>query len=111
MKLSALSLLSIAALGACANLSADDAYENDLVASGREIAMRQCSSCHAIYRGSPGPMPAAPALEGLLQRYNSSMLTDHLIEGIRVGHDEMPVFDFDVRTTDALIAYLKWLDS
>jgi hypothetical protein len=56
-------------------------------------------------------MPAAPAFEGLLQRYNSSMLTDHLIEGIRVGHDEMPVFDFDVRTTDALIAYLKWLDS
>jgi hypothetical protein len=26
---------------------------------------------------------------------------------MRIGHDEMPLFDFNVRAADALIAYIK----
>ena len=36
-------------------------------------------------------------------------LANDLITGIRVGHQDMPEFDFDVRTADALIAYLQSL--
>jgi mono/diheme cytochrome c family protein len=33
-------------------------------------------------------------------------LAYRLIDGMRVGHDEMPRFDFDIRAADALVAYL-----
>ena len=45
----------------------------------------------------------------LLQRYDADMLASDLIEGIRVGHDEMPDFDLQVIEADALVAYLKSL--
>lgn len=30
-----------------------------------------------------------------------------LIDVVRMGHDNMPLFDFDVRSADQLIAYIK----
>jgi hypothetical protein len=57
------------------------------------------------------PQPEAPAFRGLLGRYDPDMLANHLIEGVRVGHDGMPRMDLDVLSADALIAYLKWLDN
>jgi len=46
----------------------------------------------------------------LLARYEPDMLANDFIEGVRVGHDEMPFFDFDIAAADALIAYLKSID-
>ncbi len=46
----------------------------------------------------------------LIDRYDPEMLTEDLIEGIRVGHDGMPNFDMSVLEADALVAYLKSLD-
>ena len=34
-------------------------------------------------------------------------LAYRFIDAMRVGHDEMPRFDFDIRAADALIAYLE----
>jgi mono/diheme cytochrome c family protein len=45
----------------------------------------------------------------LLKRYDAEMLASDLIDGIRVGHDEMPEFDLQVIEADALVAYLKSL--
>jgi hypothetical protein len=45
----------------------------------------------------------------MLARYQADALANDLITGIRVGHQDMPAFDFDVRTADALIAYLQFL--
>jgi hypothetical protein len=33
-----------------------------------------------------------------------------LIDGMRLGHDNMPLFDFDVRSADALMAYISTLN-
>jgi cytochrome c len=78
-----------------------------LAADGRQIAVRECSSCHAIDDQRVSPRPEAPPMLSLLWRYDPDMLAEDLIEGIRVGHDDMPHFDFDVRAADALVAYLK----
>jgi cytochrome c len=81
------------------------------IAAGRQIAVRDCSSCHALDADSTSPRPSAPPLKKALWRYNEDALATHLIEAIRVGHGDMPVFDFSVIGADALIAYLRSIRS
>lgn len=90
------------------NAGADGAGSD--VETGREVAVGSCASCHAIDQDMISPREGAPPMRTLLERYDPDMLADDLIEGIRVGHDDMPHFDFDVRSADALIAYLKSID-
>ena len=90
----------------------EDAVSDDteLATRGRQIAVDSCSSCHAIDDERASPRPGAPPLLSILNRYDGNRLANDLIEGVRVGHDEMPQFDFDVRSADALVAYLKSID-
>ncbi|RYZ13513.1 MAG: c-type cytochrome [Alphaproteobacteria bacterium] len=81
-----------------------------LVEAGRELAVRECASCHAIDQEMISPRPGVPPMRTLLSRYEPDMLANDFIEGVRVGHDEMPFFDFDIAAADALIAYLKSID-
>lgn len=76
------------------------------VVGGREIAERECAACHAIDRTSASPKAGAPPLRDVLGLYEADNLAYRFIEGMRVGHDDMPLFDFDVRTADTLIAYI-----
>jgi mono/diheme cytochrome c family protein len=80
-----------------------------LVSTGRDVALLRCSQCHALDGISHSPNPSAPPMAKLLERYNADMLASDLIDGIRVGHDEMPEFDLQVIEADALVAYLKSL--
>jgi mono/diheme cytochrome c family protein len=73
---------------------------------GRQIAERECSSCHAVDRTSRSPKAGAPPLREVLGLYEADNLAYRFIEGMRVGHDDMPLFDFDIRTADVLIAYI-----
>jgi hypothetical protein len=82
-------------------------YPEDFAAAGRKIALGQCASCHAIDQQSVSPDPEAPPMNTLLSRYDADRLADNLIAGNRVGHDQMPRFDFNVIAADSLIAYLE----
>lgn len=86
-----------------------DALDPALVSTGRDVAVLRCSQCHALDGISHSPNPAAPPMAKLLERYDADMLASDFIEGIRVGHDEMPDFDLQVIEADALVAYLKSL--
>ncbi len=76
------------------------------IAAGREIAERECAQCHAIGRTGRSPNPEAPPLRNVLAVNDADRLAYRFIEAMRVGHDEMPLFDFDVQAADALIAYI-----
>lgn len=76
------------------------------IAAGRQIAERECAQCHAIDQTSQSPNEAAPPLRDVLAINDADNLAYRFIEAMRVGHDEMPLFDFDVRSADALIAYI-----
>jgi mono/diheme cytochrome c family protein len=82
----------------------------DMVTTGRNIAVQQCSTCHGIDAEMTSPRREAPPLLSVLRRYDPDMLANDLIEGVRVGHDDMPRFDFDIKAADALIAYLKSIE-
>lgn len=104
-------ILVCAALASCAGGSATGPMAADAAQAsvGRDIVVRQCASCHAIDQQTVSPNAEAPAMKTLLSRYNQDALANDLIEGIRLGHDDMPLFDFNVIGADALIAYLRSL--
>ena len=83
----------------------------DQAAAGWRIAKDRCSSCHAIDAVLPSPRSDAPPLRQVLDIYPEDMLAERLIEGMRIGHDDMPRFDFNVIAADALVAYLKSIRS
>jgi mono/diheme cytochrome c family protein len=85
-------------------------YPDNFAAAGRQLAVEQCSSCHAIDHESASPNRDAPPMNTLVSRYNPDSLADDLIEGVRVGHGDMPLFDFNVIAADSLIAYLETID-
>jgi mono/diheme cytochrome c family protein len=83
----------------------------DQVATGKIIAQRECVSCHAIDLHSSSRNASAPPLREVLAFNDTEFLAYRFIESMRIGHDEMPLFDFDVRSADALIAYIKSISS
>jgi len=97
-------LLAIGALAlsaGCAGWSGPDA------ADGRALAESQCSACHAIGAAGASPRPDAPPLRTVLARYPAEPLADAFMEGLKVGHPDMPAFALTPIEADSLIAYLK----
>jgi mono/diheme cytochrome c family protein len=103
--------LAIAALtlvlAACQHSEAQVPASADMIADGRAVAESQCGRCHALDRGLSSPRPDAPPFSVIAQRYKFPVLEEELIEGVKLGHPDMPQFQFPPRGVDALIAYLR----
>jgi mono/diheme cytochrome c family protein len=113
-RFSSFALMTLLLAGGCAGPGErpswqDEALDPALVSTGRDVAVLRCSQCHALDSISQSPNPSAPPMARLLERYDAGILASDLIDGIRVGHDEMPEFDLQVIEADALVAYLKSL--
>ena len=80
------------------------------IAEGRRIAQSKCASCHSIDQSSVSPNPGAPAFRDFVFLNEPDWVAYRLIDGMRLGHDSMPLFDFDVRSADALMAYISTLN-
>lgn len=76
------------------------------VEEGRDIAVSMCGGCHAVDDADQSPRPDAPPLKSILAGYDPDALSDDLINGVKMGHQDMPEFDFNVIATDALVTYL-----
>jgi mono/diheme cytochrome c family protein len=85
-------------------------YPENFARAGRQLAMENCASCHAIDDVGVSPNPAAPPMNRLLSNYNADALANDLVAGVWVGHAGMPVFDFNVIAADSLIAYLETIN-
>lgn len=81
------------------------------VAFGQIIAERDCSSCHAIGREGDSPFEGAPRWRDLHNRFDVADLGESLAEGISVGHEAMPTRAYEPADVQALIAYLKSLET
>lgn len=77
---------------------------------GLVFARANCARCHAIGRIGDSPLPIAPPLRTLHQRYPVEELAEALAEGIVTGHPSMPEFQLDGAQIDDLLAYLKTLE-
>lgn len=103
----ALVILTLLALGACASNAASSVPDQDaLIADGRDIAVAECSSCHAVGLDGASPRADAPPFRTVLSNYRADVLEEELIAGIQVTHP-MPEFQLNPQGTDALIAYIR----
>lgn len=109
MRLSAF-LVFIAVLAAHRGAPALAGMDIDLAKSGRQLAEQQCGVCHAISPGTASPNAAAPPFAEVVQLYPPESLEEALAEGIMVGHEEMPAFEFTPDQVEQLIAFLKTLE-
>jgi mono/diheme cytochrome c family protein len=101
------SILALALAGCAAPPSPGQVELQGQVADGRAIAQRECATCHALDQSTASPRADAPPMRDLLARYDRDVLANDLIEGIKLGHQDMPQFDFNVIAADALVAYLR----
>jgi cytochrome c len=77
------------------------------VTRGRDLASKNCQSCHAIGTRGTSPNPAAPKFRHLSRKYPIDSLAESFAEGAMVGHSVMPDFEFAPENVEALMAYLK----
>lgn len=102
--------LALAAIVAGCASDAQLAERDALAAEGRAIAEAQCSSCHAVGTYGQSAAAGAPPFRHVLEGYSGESLTTDLVEGIRVAH-AMPTFQFDPKGADALVAYLRTIQT
>jgi cytochrome c len=74
--------------------------------AGLRIAESECSSCHAIGISGDSPVLAAPPFRNFRSKWPNTPLSEAIIEGVSVGHGEMPEFMFDPNEMMSLIAYV-----
>jgi mono/diheme cytochrome c family protein len=77
------------------------------LAAGQDLVRRNCGMCHAIGRDGQSPNPQAPLFRELHRRYSVDDLAEALAEGIITGHPAMPEFRFEPSELNAIIRYLK----
>ncbi len=87
------------------------AMADELIEFGREIAQVNCASCHAISTDDASQHPEAPPLRELSARYPLDALAEAFVQGIYVGHPDMPEFEATVELVDALLAYLDTIQN
>lgn len=81
--------------------------ESARIARGRQIAVSNCSSCHAIGRSGESRHPMSPPFRYLSQNYRVNELEEAFAEGVLVGHPDMPEFTLSPEDIDALLSYIQ----
>jgi len=100
-------------LGLCALIAllipahADEAQ----VALGLKMVTLYCTDCHAIGKTGDSRFAPAPPFRELHDRYDVELLSEALVEGLVTAHPEMPEFEFDPDQAEAIIQYIKTLES
>lgn len=99
----------LAAFVACAPVmvQAAQAAPPEAVARGHDLVRRNCGVCHAIGTKDASPNRLAPPFRTLHERYPIDDLAEALAEGILTGHPQMPEFSFPPEEVNAIIEYLK----
>ena len=99
---------SIIGLAACQESSVQSAeFDPAFIQIGQDIVKTQCTACHSVDSSKDSPRPDAPSLSTVLSLYNSEALADDFREHLHVGHPDMPDYDFTVKETEGLLAYLS----
>jgi len=100
-------VLASAVLAACQSISPPSPPR---IQSPRKLVEQKCSTCHAIDLVDTSPNPHAPPLRDLFRRYPVDSLGAALLNGLKVGHYDMPRFTLDPGEMDAILSYLRSLD-
>lgn len=73
---------------------------------GQELAQLLCQRCHAIAGPGPGPEEKSPPFSTLMAKLTLEGVADQLLEGLPMGHDPMPKWQFSERQVEDLLFYI-----
>jgi mono/diheme cytochrome c family protein len=102
-------LIGASSLAACQQTQvrqSDSQIDSTYLELGEEIARKNCASCHSIDVSGASPRPDAQPLRSVFVRRSAESLADDFREHIHVGHADMPDYDFTVKETEGMLAYL-----
>ena len=74
--------------------------------AGKLLVEANCARCHAIGREDFSRHPEAPPFRNLADRYPLDALEEAFIEGISVGHPDMPEFIASPGQIEPIIDYI-----
>jgi mono/diheme cytochrome c family protein len=94
---------------AALSLSLPARAEDVSLSAGRQLAMARCSRCHAVGRTGDSPNPRSPRFRELGARFPFDGLREALMQGMIVGHPEMPIVHLSEVESGDLVAYLRSL--
>ncbi len=79
------------------------------VALGKALVETNCARCHAVGADDASTHPEAPPFRDLQKRYPLDALEEAFVEGIAVGHPDMPLFIASPEQIEAIIDYIGTL--
>jgi mono/diheme cytochrome c family protein len=100
--------LTVAGL-AVLSLSPPARAEDVSLKAGRQLAVSRCGRCHAVYPTGDSPNPRSPRFRDLGADFPFDGLRVALVQGMIVGHPEMPIQHLTEVESGDLIAYVKSL--
>ena len=74
---------------------------------GKELAQLLCVRCHAIDGPGPGKEEKSPPFSSLVERLTMEGVADQLLEGLPLGHDPMPKWQFSEQQAEDLLLYIE----
>lgn len=78
-----------------------------MISDGLAIVEENCTGCHAIGMSDESPRTDAPPLRTVFADLDPEAIAADFREGIHVGANDMPDFDFGPIGTEAVIEYVK----
>lgn len=74
---------------------------------GKELAQLLCKRCHAIEGPGPGTEEKSPPFSTLVPNLTLEGVADQLLEGLPLGHDPMPKWEFSEQQAIDLLLYIE----
>ena len=84
--------------------------EDPAIAYGKALVEANCAVCHGIAAADESHHPDAPPFRELWERYPIDALEESFVEGIVVGHPDMPQFTATPEQIGAILDYIASLE-
>lgn len=84
---------------------------DEWLAYGKALVEANCAVCHAVGATGESRHAEAPPFRVLMERYPIDALEESFVEGITVGHPDMPEFIATPEQIAAIIDYIASLDT
>ncbi len=91
------------------NQDAQDAKNMDSIKRGLELSQLLCMKCHAISGPGPGREEKSPPFASLIDKLTVEGVADQLLEGLPLGHDPMPRWEFSEQQAEDLMLYIEYI--
>ena len=83
--------------------------EHAEITRGRELAQLLCARCHAIGPAGDSTNPGAPPFRTLEEKLTLEGVEDQIAEGLSLGHEPMPPWQFSSQQIVELVSYIASL--